>query len=303
MKKISVRLFGVGLVACASVVSGAFSGCASDDAGIPPKPPKDAAPDKSVADSPSGDTSNEASTKETSTDSPSDSPMDSLDSPADSPAEAATSCAVLGLCPTLDQIWRIIPKKGEPAECATQTNGACPQRGGTWGNDIVKGFVTGPINNDCRVRAILYPTWLGGLLDDAAVNAISPQLIGYALSFMGCPVTSGADGGAEAGVGDAGVPPLGFISTSIDNVPLTSADLKLITYYWFQAIQAALAAEVAEPPASAGLTPAQITMISDRLACEISKEPAQVPSCSYSHPLCTAEAGPPDAGPMDSGCD
>jgi hypothetical protein len=305
MKKlIAFRLIPAALVACASVGSVALVACTTSTTGEPPPPP---ANDSGVESSTGVEASTDGAVNDSTTGAetaPDTSTTDStvIDSPVEAEVEAeaeaaAPSCPPLKLCEAFDQMFAVpLPDGGEPAQCASETTGACPDRPDTWGNDIVAGFAEGPVFTDCNIDVLVNtnpaePGQPTGLLTADQQNDYENQLVAFALSFLGCPqvVVSGGDGGTEGGTSFVPLPAFGLIPAPLTGLTYTTADLELLATDWSQGIQAAVASN---PTGSVySLTGEQITEINDALACQIAIMPGVAKSDRYNHNICSVDGG------------
>jgi hypothetical protein len=195
----------------------------------------------------------------------------------------------LEMCATLDVLWGIQSDAGADAGgCDTMTSEACPDRVTSWVGDIEDAFGEGPATTDCRTFEMFLTTDEGGVLSsdqqDDWENGTLPLFI---LDFFGCPVP-GADAGALASYG--------VIPAALVDHVFTSADLSLVSLYFSQAVQAAVA-----NLGAGSLTGAQIAAIDARLAY-LQTTVSPVDSPRYSLADTCPEAGP-DASSDDASAD
>jgi hypothetical protein len=204
-------------------------------------------------------------------------------------ADASPPPPQLEMCKTLDVLWGIQSDAGADAGgCDTMTSQACPDRLDAWVPDIEDAFGGGPATTDCRTFEMFFTTDEGGVLSpdqqDDWENGTLPLFI---LDFFGCP-EPGVDAGALASYG--------VIPAALVDHVFTSADLSLVSLYFSQAVQAAVA-----NLGAGSLTGDQIAAIDARLAY-LQTTVSYVDSPRYSLADTCPEAGP-DASSDDASAD
>jgi hypothetical protein len=155
---------------------------------------------------------------------------------------------------------------------------------------IVTAFAGAPgIFTDCRINNLVSTS--PGLLTMDQQNSYEGQLNNYALDFLGCPYVYGPDAGPDSGADAGPLPAFGVIPAPLAANVFTSADLSLLSMYWSQAIQAAVAMQTD----GGTLTSEQLKAINAQLACQ-SMLQGPTPSETYNYSACT------DGG-LDGGVD
>jgi hypothetical protein len=170
----------------------------------------------------------------------------------------------LALCSTLDRIWGLSPGG---------------DRASAWGRDIAQQFANGLVN-DCRINNIAL-----SLSNDQQVDYIN-LLIGWTVSFMGCPDSP------DAGV----VSDFGPAENGTSHV-FTTADLALLSTLYAAGVDVAVAAELTSNPdaGAAPLTTSDEAAIRTLLAQLAARVPGVVSSPVYSYNSCSDDGGAEDA--------
>jgi hypothetical protein len=197
------------------------------------------------------------------------------------------------MCKTLDVLWGIQSDAGADAGgCDTMSSQSCPDRLDAWVADIEDAFGGGPATTDCRVFQIFADTDEGGVLSaDQQNDWIDNTLPAFVFNFFGCP---------EAGVDAGALASYGVIPAALVDHVFTSADLSLVSLYFSQAVQAAVA-----NLGAGSLTGDQIAAIDARLAY-LQTTVSYVNSSQYSISDTCPEAGPDassDGASTDGGSD
>jgi hypothetical protein len=213
------------------------------------------------------------------TDATSDSPVDSTTSDSSDARGAdadAAPLAPLQWCPMLDSDWGI---DTDAAGCATSTTSRCPDRANNWVADIVpNNYAVGGLTTDCRISAML-----AGFSAQDGID-YNNQLSTWTLALFGCPEPS--DGAAL---------PFGLIPPTQSGHVFSSADLKLLSDLYVQAVNDAIASPTpgTTPPS---LTQSQLDQLNAQLAAQAAAVPNRFASSTYTFDSC------PDAS-SDGGAD
>jgi hypothetical protein len=152
------------------------------------------------------------------------------------------------------------------AVCAHATGPTCPDRADTWDNLIVIDYLTA-LTADCR-----FGHWSDGtVLSNTDILNYLNSLIGYTLTFLGCPVP------------DSGISPLsyGLVPAPLASHTFTTADLHALSTLYAGGISQMLS-DIGAPP----LTPAQTLAIKAKLALLELTVKKIVPSTKFTFSTC-----------------
>jgi hypothetical protein len=194
------------------------------------------------------------------------------------------------MCELFDQEYQIATDAGG---CTTSTGPQCPDRQFNWSADFVTEFAIGNAAMDCHIAGI-FPT------DPTLLNDYSNDLIAWTLQFFGCPF---ANPTVDAGPYGFGLIPRNLAGNTI----FTMGDLQLLSSYYVQAVEAALAAPCSTPAGCSsspvtnplppltqgdGGTPGQLEQVNAMLNYLASQVPGTNPSTTtYTFDSCAPDGG------------
>jgi hypothetical protein len=191
---------------------------------------------------------------------------------ADAAPDGPAAPSSLHMCAMFDTDWGVGPTSNQ---CLDTTTGACPDRVGSWGFDVVVAFST-VLSADCRLADMFNAQGF-------SAEDYGNELSAWTLQFFGCPDSDLSSGPLK----------FGLLPSALATHVFTTADLKALSDLYVDALNEARAnpiASLAENP-PAPLTSEQIANIRANLAALAAATPGIQTSNVYSFGACAADAG------------